>query len=217
MSSSDRPSPTLDPWPLPLAKQGAEVPRERLPRRRFLRSVALSSLGLGVTAMLGSLVDYLWPRNVKGFGGPVPVGNVRELAKLRPGAPLHLLDGQLWLVNLRDWTPAQLDEQRGEGLLALWHRCPHLGCTVPWRPELELRDRRGWFRCPCHGSTYDEAGVRIEGPATRSMDTIQLTVDDAGNVVAHTNQITPGSLDNAARALPFGNQRASRAGAPPAV
>ena len=36
-------------------------------------------------------------------------------------------------------------EQGGPGFLALWWKCPHLGCTVPWRDDLHLRrpgDRR---------------------------------------------------------------------------
>lgn len=40
--------------------------------------------------------------------------------------------------------------------------CTHLGC-VP------SRKKDGWF-CPCHGSTYDNSGRILEGPAPRNLD-----------------------------------------------
>jgi cytochrome b6-f complex iron-sulfur subunit len=102
------------------------------------------------------------------------------------------------------------EEQGGPGLLALWQKCPHLGCTVPWKekfiwPDPETGDdTKGWFRCPCHGSTFTHAGARVFGPSPRSMDTMKLTVDDRGNVNVDTGDITNGGTnltDNASRAV----------------
>ncbi|HEY7268247.1 MAG TPA: Rieske 2Fe-2S domain-containing protein, partial [Dehalococcoidia bacterium] len=91
---------------------------------------------------------------------------------------------------------------------ALWHKCPHLGCTVPWREEFSYTDPKsgeahvGWFRCPCHGSTYNDAGVRVAGPAPRSMDRMEMNFDkDSGRLIVETGKITRGSNDNAAHAL----------------
>jgi len=50
--------------------------------------------------------------------------------------------------------------------------CPHLGCTVQWRPE---QDR---FICPCHGGTYTPDGARISGPPARGMDELAIRVRD---------------------------------------
>ena len=92
------------------------------------------------------------------------------------------------------------DALDGDGLLALWRRCPHLGCTVPWKSGFNYEGDKGWFRCPCHGSTYTKAGVRVFGPATRSMDTMHIEVDDAGNITVNTGDITFGGADNPRRA-----------------
>ncbi|MEJ5220949.1 MAG: cytochrome P450 [Tepidiforma sp.] len=94
------------------------------------------------------------------------------------------------------------------GLLALYWKCPHLGCTVPWNPafngaQVNFPGIIGWFRCPCHGSTYSKAGIRVYGPAPRPMDTMRLTVNADGSVNVNTGQITSGSADNPLRAVPY--------------
>src|SRR5437016_3412754 len=72
------------------------------------------------------------------------------------------------------------------GLLALYQKCPHLGCTVPWRSDFEFESVKGWFRCPCHGSTYTKAGVRVFGPAPRPMDSFLVTPNPDGSIVIDT-------------------------------
>ena len=39
-------------------------------------------------------------------------------------------------------------------------RCPHLGCALKWNTQEHSWD------CPCHGSRFDEAGHRLNNPAT---------------------------------------------------
>jgi cytochrome b6-f complex iron-sulfur subunit len=182
---------------------GAQVspPDIEASRRTFLRGSFLGGLGLALLGSVGLLVDYLYPRGVRGFGGPVPAGKVTEYAK---GAePKHYLDGQFWITNLDPGESRKGGTGGGAGLIALWHKCPHLGCTVPWRPEFAFEDDKGWFRCPCHGSTYTKAGVRVFGPAPRSMDTMQIDVDGSGNVTVQTGKRTPGGPDNPQRAKKF--------------
>ena len=169
-------------------------------RRNFIRASFFGGLGLTLLGSVGMLLDYLYPRNVKGFGGPVPAGNVADYVK---GAdPVPNSEGQFWIANL---DPAE-DRPGGtggaDGMLALWRKCPHLGCTVPWRATFSFEGDAGWYRCPCHGSTYTKAGVRVFGPAPRSMDTMAVEIDSAGNITVQTGAITPGGPDNPDRAVP---------------
>lgn len=168
-------------------------------RRQFIRASFAGGLGLSLLGSVGFLLDFLYPRNVRGFGGPVPAGNVSEYAKGAP--PKHFLDGQFFVANLDPGETRPGGAGGGSGLIALWHKCPHLGCTVPWRPEFAYEGDKGWYRCPCHGSTYTKAGVRVFGPAPRSMDTMEISVDGSGNIIVQTGAITPGGANNPQRAI----------------
>ncbi len=164
-------------------------------RRRILQIGFWSSVGAAIAGAAACGVDLLYPRDVKGFGGTVSAGDVSQYP---PGSKTKVQEGHFWLVNLTE-------EQGGPGLLALWWKCPHLGCTVPWRPEFIWPDdtgapKQGWFRCPCHGSTYTDAGIRVFGPAPRSMDTMALTIEN-GRISVDTGKRTNGAPDNPDRAI----------------
>ncbi|MEE8337246.1 MAG: ubiquinol-cytochrome c reductase iron-sulfur subunit [Dehalococcoidia bacterium] len=180
--------------------QATRIPAD-VSRRSFILGSFWTGLGVSLLGGVGMMVDFLYPRNVKGFGGPVPAGKLSDYAP--GGDPQHFISGQFWIVNLDPDETRPGGSGGGEGLLALWRRCPHLGCTVPWKSGFNYEGDKGWFRCPCHGSTYTKAGVRVFGPAPRSMDTMQIEVDDAGNITVNTGEITSGGADNPQRAQRF--------------
>lgn len=173
-----------------------------LSRRRFIQGSFWTGLGVTLLGSVGLFLDFIYPRNVRGFGGPVPAGKAADYA--RGADPKKNLIGQFWIVNLDADDTRDGGSGGGHGLLALWRKCPHLGCSVPWRnngtPPPGFTGST-WFQCPCHGSTYTEAGVRVFGPAPRSMDTMAIEIDDAGNVTVQTGTITPGGPDNPQRAI----------------
>ncbi len=72
-------------------------------------------------------------------------------------------DGRFYLARLPD------------GFLALFDRCPHLGCPIPTR-------RDGVFECRCHFSRFALNGARITGPAERPMDLLPISLS-AGQLV----------------------------------
>jgi cytochrome b6-f complex iron-sulfur subunit len=168
----------------------------RVSRRGILRIGFWTSLSALITGAIGGGINLIYPRRVRGVGGKVQAGPV---SRYPPGSKTAIAEGRFWLVHLTE-------EQGGPGLIALWWKCPHLGCTVPWRPTFSWPDpatgqlKLGWFRCPCHGSTYTDAGIRVYGPAPRPMDTMELTVQD-GQIVVDTGKIRPGGPDNPERAV----------------
>jgi cytochrome b6-f complex iron-sulfur subunit len=167
---------------------------EDVSRRRFIRLSFFSGLGVTLLGSVGLFLDYFYPRHVKGFGGPVPAGKVTDYPQ---GAqPVHNLDGQFWIAYLDPKETRKGGTGGADGFLALWHKCPHLGCTVPWRQEFEFEGDKGWYRCPCHGSTYTKAGVRVYGPAPHGMNVMEIDIDKAGNIVVQTGKITTGSPNN---------------------
>ena len=69
-----------------------------------------------------------------------------------------------------------------QGYVALYQKCVHLGCRVPWCESSQ------WFECPCHGSKYNRVGEKKGGPAPRGLDRFvlqvsggQITVDTAAS------------------------------------
>jgi cytochrome b6-f complex iron-sulfur subunit len=167
------------------------------------RGFILASLGAAfVASMLGgltTLVDYLYPRGVKKAGGPVAAGTIEDYPA--GGAPVLNATGGFFVVNLDPADTATNGSGGGEGLLALSRKCPHLGCAVPWNAAFVFQDAEGWFRCPCHQSTYTKAGIRVHGPAPRPMDTLRSDVSADGQLTVHSDEVTLGSDDNPSRAL----------------
>ncbi len=186
----------------PIAKP---VPkRSVLSRRVFILGGFWSGLTLAVVGILGSPVDFVWPRKLSGFGGPISVTKDRIPAD--PGTdPVVIPEGRFFLVNLPAGVTPNGEDTAG-GLIALWRKCPHLGCTVPWRPEFEFQGRKGWFRCPCHGSTYTkEGGVLVAGPAPRPLDVFPLEVREDLSIVVQTGaaKAIKGSPENPGLAIPY--------------
>ncbi len=126
-----------------------------LSRRQFL---GLSWAG-ALTVLLGqavvTLLNFLRPVTTGGFGGLVYAGRVEEFAI---NSVNRVLQGRFYIVRTED------------GFLALWQKCTHLGCAVPWVEE-EQR-----FHCPCHGSLFNRVGEVIGGPAPRPLDTFPITI-----------------------------------------
>src|SRR5262245_56340456 len=55
-----------------------------VPGRSRVRRAFLGGLGLAMLAGAGGLLDFLWPRGVRGFGGPVAAGTLGDATA--PGA-----------------------------------------------------------------------------------------------------------------------------------
>ena len=210
IGSSPAAGESVDAWKDALSSRSTAVPEKTIiptaqahankptvTRRTFVKGTFWTGLGVTLLGFVGIFLDFFWPRGVEKFAGPYPVGNI---ADYKPGGPpVAFKAAQTWIVYLDPNDKREVAGSGAEGLLALWQKCPHLGCAVPWRGGFNFNGEDGWFRCPCHGSTYTKAGTRIFGPAPRSMDTFELTVDAQGNLTVHTDRVTPGAEDDASQ------------------
>lgn len=143
---------------------------KRVTRRSFLRNALLGSVGVVLLEVAGGFVAFAWNNKTGKFGSKI---TVPKSALPAVGAdPYRDQAGKFYIINNED------------GALALYWKCVHLGCTVPWNAG------EGDFHCPCHGSVYDRHGVRIAGPAPRPLDLMDLEVDANGNAIVNTGKIT---------------------------
>lgn len=154
-------------------------------RRSFVRNAALGAAGAAGLTTAAGFGMLLWPNKTGAFGSELTV-NAADVPPVG-GAPYRNIQGKFFLVHNED------------GLLALYTKCPHLGCTVPW---VGPSDSAQAFQCPCHGSMYSYDGILTGGPAPRPMDYMAVTVED-GAVRVNTGDISQRSGYDPSQAVPY--------------
>jgi|SRR5215469_7019322 len=83
-----------------------------------------------------------------------------------------------WQQKYRIWVDRTPDR-----LFVIYARCTHLGCTPDWKAS------ENKFKCPCHGSGYDNEGVNFEGPAPRPMDRAHVSLAPDGQIVVDVSRL----------------------------
>ena len=154
-------------------------------RREFFRNSLLASLGLFAAQFGAASLAFLWPNLRGGFGAAIDTGLSPDDIKsqiAQDRQPVYFGAGRFYLVNYtgNDKT-GQYDGFVAEGIMALYQRCVHLGCRVPFCEQSQ------WFECPCHGSKYNIAGEYRDGPAPRGLDRFPVTINQDGKVVVDTS------------------------------
>ncbi|MYG93597.1 MAG: Rieske 2Fe-2S domain-containing protein [Acidimicrobiia bacterium] len=165
-------------------------------RRQFLNRSTVAMMGVGFSGFGAACVAFLWPPFISGFGADVNVGNVEEVkARIRDeNGFLYLPEGRAWVT---EYPAAALQKAQAAysapelagmeaGLVALFQKCPHLGCRVPSCPTSQ------WFECPCHGSRYNQVGEKRGGPAPRGMDRFAMSVNSKGEFIIRTGTVIQG-------------------------
>lgn len=150
--------------------------QKEVTRRKFL-GWAFGASVVGLFGQAGAaLLGFFKPRlEPGGFGSKIGAGRVEEF---KPGTISHVQKGRFYLSRLEDGS-----------MLALWHRCTHLGCTVPWRED------EGIFHCPCHSSLFNTVGEVLGGPAPRPLDLFPIEIVDGHVVVDTSNPIARENYD----------------------
>ncbi len=60
---------------------------------------------------------------------------------------------------------------------AISTKCTHLGCTVEFKGDE--------FKCPCHGSIFNEKGINLKPPATRPLDLFETKITKRGKILVN--------------------------------
>jgi cytochrome b6-f complex iron-sulfur subunit len=182
--------------PTPGARAQASPPRppKRKPpgpnRRQFLRL----GLGLGFLGTLASfgtaVLAFMWPNLRSGFGAQIAMGTEEELLQEIEDneGRIEFPEGRSLVVRYDpsldpDGQYAEITNQTQ--IMALYQKCVHLGCKVPWCASAQ------WWECPCHGSKYNRWGEWQEGPAPRGLDRFSVQ-EVEGQIVVDTSTVVTG-------------------------
>ena len=180
MASSTRLTPA-SPRPAPKKPQ--------VSRRAFLRTAWLASVGAAIGGFGAGTVYFLWPNLSGGFGSKINAGSKASVdADITANKGYaYVPDGRFYLVPYKGSGANSVYQavNAASGYMALYQRCVHLGCRVPWCVTSQ------WWECNCHGSKYNQAGEYKEGPAPRGLDRFPITVQ-GDNLVVDTSKLMTG-------------------------
>jgi cytochrome b6-f complex iron-sulfur subunit len=164
-------------------------------RRQFFNRSIVGLFGLGLTAFGGASLAFLYTESKGGFGSQIRVGKISDIqAKITEGSGFaYYPEGRMWVTEYPStalekaravYSPQELSGME-HGVVALYQKCPHLGCRVPSCVTSQ------WFECPCHGSQYNQVGEKKGGPAPRGMDRFAMSVD-GDNLIVDTGTVING-------------------------
>ncbi len=151
---------------------GQVAPRTR---RDFLKWGLFGSLLLMLGGFGQAFLMFFYPKKLSPFGSKIAVPGT--VADYPLGSVTVVREGKFYLSHVPD------------GLLALYWKCKHLGCTVPWKPNEEFGGESGVFHCPCHGSIYLRTGQNVAGPAPKPLDLMEIEIA-GGKITVNTKKIT---------------------------
>jgi cytochrome b6-f complex iron-sulfur subunit len=183
-----------------LAAPPAPIDMEALgvTRRQFLNRAILGVTGLSVAGFGTAMVGFLWPTlQAGGFGSVINIGKVADInATIATKVPFYSPQARAYInpypvadaVNATKSGayPDPIINGMKQGYVALYQKCVHLGCRVPWCSSSQ------WFECPCHGSQYNRVGEKKGGPAPRGLDRFALAVNSDGTMSVNTQTVFVG-------------------------
>ncbi len=173
-------------------------------RRQFFNRTIILMMQNGLGGFGLASIAFLWPQLGGGFGSAIRVGLVSDVLSEIRGANgfLYRAEGRMWITeypngavekaraaysaNELTGMEAGLALGLDGGVIALYQKCPHLGCRVPECVTSQ------WFECPCHGSQYNRVGEKRGGPAPRGMDRFAMSVSADGVLTVDTGTIIQG-------------------------
>jgi cytochrome b6-f complex iron-sulfur subunit len=166
-------------------------------RRQVLNRGIVTGMLLGISGFGAAMLAMLWPSLSGGFGAKIRVASADEIKGqiAQTKEPYYYAAGRFYInpyppeavAAARKITAyGAVVEGYQDGFVALYQKCVHLGCRVPWCKTSQ------WFECPCHGSQYNRNGEKKGGPAPRGMDRWPGLVNASGVLVINTGQSIQG-------------------------
>lgn len=148
----------------------ADVPD--LGRRQFMNLLTFGTVTGTALGALYPVIKYFIPPSAGGAGGGViakdALGNDFKVSEF---TATHKAGDRVLAQGLKgDPTYVVMSGDNAIVDYGINAVCTHLGCVVPWNGS------ENKFKCPCHGSQYDNTGKVVRGPAPKSLPLVHATV-----------------------------------------
>jgi len=166
-------------------------------RRQFFNRATVTLMSASLGGFGAAVLGFLWKGAEGGFGSKINAGKLDDIiAGIRSNKGfLYLPEARAWVTEFPKESLAKAESVyssqapvfagMSSGIVALYQKCPHLGCRVPTCTTSQ------WFECPCHGSKFNRVGEKKGGPAPRGMDRFAVSINN-GNVVIDTAAVFGG-------------------------
>ncbi len=179
----------------PAVRAPLDVEAYGVTRRQFFNRGITAFFALGLAGFGTTMIAFLWPTLSGGFGSKIRAGKLSDIMRTIADTkePFYVPEGRFYVVPYPEdavpkakaaYAGAVLEGMQG-GATALYQKCVHLGCRVPWCKSSQ------WFECPCHGSQYNRVGEKKAGPAPRGLDRFGVAIE-GGVVVVDTGALSLG-------------------------
>jgi cytochrome b6-f complex iron-sulfur subunit len=195
LAAASRSTPATEPVLVPVSQLEPDPQTIGVTRRQFFNRSVTAMMGLGLSGFGAAVLAFLWPAPSGGFGSKITVGGVEDLlSSIRDTRePHYVAAGRFYITPYpQDALPkaettysASVLPGMRAGVVALYQKCPHLGCRVPFCSTSQ------WFECGCHGSQYNRVGEKKAGPAPRGMDQFPIEVN-GGSATVDTGLLIQG-------------------------
>ncbi len=174
----------------------ADYEEIQVSRRQFFNRSIITTMAISLGAFGAAAISFLYAKSAGGFGGKVDAGISLAGAQAywdANKAPYYVPEARTYLqpYPVQDVPKAKKVPEYAlvipdmeQGIVALYQKCVHLGCRVPWCQTSQ------WFECPCHGSKYSRVGEKKGGPAPRGLDRFVITIAGSKMTIDTTLVVT---------------------------
>lgn len=142
---------------------------KRISRRDFINRLGWTAFLGTVGGFTGASIRFLFPNVL--YEPP---------KEYKIGYPLDYPEGVNFIADKRIFVIRSQD--RIQVVSAV---CTHIGCTLSWSGE----DRE--WKCPCHGSVFNEKGAVVKGPAPKALPWYGVFLSPDGRLFVNQNQTVP--------------------------
>ncbi|KAG1678308.1 hypothetical protein FOA52_013929 [Chlamydomonas sp. UWO 241] len=175
-ANGSRPVPAARTSVIRAASASSEVPD--MEKRNIMNLLLAGGVALPVGGLAVPFALFFVPKSAGGDGAGLAakdaLGNDVTLAgwlKTHPNGDHSLTQG------LKGDPTYLVVNETGIENFGINAVCTHLGCVVPWVGA------ENKFKCPCHGSQYNNQGKVIRGPAPLSLALAHITINDSDGVI----------------------------------